>query len=81
MKQRTHSGAKKTFRVKKNKVMVDKAAKRHLLVNKSKDQKSITVMEVSSTRMRATRKMLGGLKVTKKRTLSNVEKAEAAKAK
>lgn len=61
MKQKTHSGAKKTFKVKKKKIVVDKAAKRHLLINKSKGQKAITRMTVPSARTKATRRMLGGL--------------------
>lgn len=66
MKQKTHSGAKKTVKRKKRILVVDKAAKRHLLVNKSKDQKSITVVPVSSARLKAVRKMLGGIRVPKK---------------
>ncbi len=70
MKQKTHSGAKKTVKRKKKILMVDKAAKRHLLVNKSKDQKSITSVKVHSTRLRAVRKMLGGVRAPKRATAS-----------
>lgn len=66
MKQKTHSGAKKTFKKTKNGLRVNKAAKRHLLVNKSKKQKSITEMPVHPTRVRAVRKMLSGVKALNK---------------
>jgi large subunit ribosomal protein L35 len=45
MKQKTHSGAKKRFKItgskKKIKVLGRKASARHLLVNKSKRQKKL----------------------------------------
>ncbi len=39
MKFKTHSGAKKRVKVKKRIVQMQKASKRHLLINKSKRQK------------------------------------------
>ena len=63
MKQKTHSGAKKRFKVRKSgKVMTQKASKRHLLTNKSKGQKKkdASGMPVHSTRMQAIRRLLPG---------------------
>lgn len=62
MKQKTHSGAKKTIKQTKTGMRVNKAAKRHLLTNKSKRQKNITEMAVHPTRVRAIRRMLSGVK-------------------
>lgn len=63
MKQKTHSGLKKRVKVRPGgKLMVDKAAKRHLLINKSKRQKSSSPngMPVSSAHMKAVRRLLPG---------------------
>lgn len=62
MKAKTHSGAKKRVRVRgkgKNlKLTFNKAARRHLMVNKSKRQKSIRNINVHSTNVSAIKKML-----------------------
>lgn len=63
MKQKTHSGAKKRFKVRKSgTVMTQKASKRHLLINKSKSQKKAhsSGMPVSQTRMQALRRLMPG---------------------
>lgn len=63
MKQKTHSGTKKRVKVRAGgKLMVDKAAKRHLLVNKSKRQKSAfpSGMPVTTAHMKAIRRLLPG---------------------
>jgi len=80
-KQRTHSGAKKRIKVKKSgKMFVQKAAKRHLLVNKSDGQKAINVMPVHPTRVKAVRKMLSGVKIRKSfRRTSKSENTDAKK--
>lgn len=62
MKQKTHSGAKKRVKVKgkgKNlKLTFNKAGRRHLLVNKSKNQKAIKNIDVHGTNQRAVKKLL-----------------------
>ena len=83
MKQKTHSGLKKRVKVRKNgkgAVMVQKAAKNHLLVNKSKGQKKkfASGMPVAAGRMKAIRRLMPGkikLKGAPKRKV--VEKAKA----
>jgi ribosomal protein L35 len=60
MKIKTHSGAKKRIAVKGGKAYVGKAAKRHLLVNKSKGQKSIGKVLVTTARMKALRRLMPG---------------------
>lgn len=66
MKQKTHSGLKKRVRVKASgAVAVEKASKRHLLVNKSKRQKKadLSGKAVHPTKMQALRRLMPG-KVT-----------------
>lgn len=66
MKLKSHSGTKKRVKVKKSgMVMVDKACRRHLLVNKSKRQKrsNKSGMHIDQTRMNDLRRLLPG-KVT-----------------
>ncbi|MDP4008511.1 MAG: 50S ribosomal protein L35 [Candidatus Peregrinibacteria bacterium] len=62
MKAKTHSGAKKRVKVKgKGKTLTltfDKAAHRHLMVNKSKKQKAIRTTEAHSTNVRALKRLL-----------------------
>ena len=62
MKIKNHSGTKKRVKVKgkgKNlKLTFNKAAKRHLLVNKSAKQKSIKDVPVHSTNQKAVKKLL-----------------------
>lgn len=62
MKIKTHSGAKKRVKVKgkgkKLKLTFNKAARRHLLVNKSKKQKSIRNIVASAANTKALKKML-----------------------
>ncbi len=63
MKQKTHSGLKKRIRIKtkkgKLKLFYQKAARNHLMINKSKKQKGLpTLIEVSSGRMQAVRRMM-----------------------
>lgn len=41
MKLKSHSGMKKRIKIKKRKLMMQKSAKNHLLVNKSKRQKNV----------------------------------------
>ncbi|PIR55066.1 50S ribosomal protein L35 [Candidatus Peregrinibacteria bacterium CG10_big_fil_rev_8_21_14_0_10_36_19] len=68
MKHKTHSGAKKRFKVRKSgTVMAQKASKRHLLTNKSKRQKKsfLSGMPVTMTHMKALRRLLPGLISTK----------------
>jgi large subunit ribosomal protein L35 len=63
MKIKTHSGAKKRIKVNGNgKVFVNKAAKRHLLANKSKRQKKShkSGMAVTTARIDHIRKLLPG---------------------
>mgnify|MGYP001569371559 CR=1 FL=1 len=62
MKIRTHSGAKKRVKItgkgKNMKFTFDKAAKRHLMVNKSKGQKRLTLTKASGSDYAALRKLL-----------------------
>ncbi|KKP40079.1 MAG: hypothetical protein UR28_C0003G0073 [Candidatus Peregrinibacteria bacterium GW2011_GWF2_33_10] len=63
MKHKTHSGVKKRIKVKKSKGKIklyyQKAARNHLLCNKSKSQKSIPQkVAVSSAMARALKKMI-----------------------
>ena len=61
MKQKAHSGAKKRIKVRKSgSLMVEKASRRHLLINKSKGQKSKgkTGLKIDPTKMQAVRRML-----------------------
>lgn len=62
MKIKTHKGASKRIKVrgkgKSLKLTFDKAAKRHLLVNKSKGQKSETRTVVAPSNLRAMKKLL-----------------------
>jgi ribosomal protein L35 len=63
MKLKTHSGLKKRIKVKKSKGKVklfyQKAARNHLLVNKSKKQKGLqTYVEADQTRVRAIRRLM-----------------------
>lgn len=78
MKQKSHSGLKKRIRVKgSGHIKVMKAAKRHLLVNKSKRQKKSfpTGMPVTKTRMMHIRRLLPGIVVLrKKKTKAKAEK-------
>ena len=63
MKTKTHSGAKKRIKVRKSgSVKVEKAARRHLLSNKSKCQKAKgkTGIPVHSTKMKAVRRLMVG---------------------
>ena len=86
MKQKTHSGLKKKVKVRKNgkgAVTVQKAARNHLLVNKSKGQKKkfASGMPVSSRRLKILRNMAPGMfkiKGAPKRKVS--EKKEAVNA-
>ncbi len=85
MKQKTHSGCKKRFKVRKSgSVAVGKAADKHLLQNKSKRQKKTTEMPVNPTRMRALRRMMPGkVKINtnyNEKNVSNEETKENAKA-
>lgn len=76
MKIKAHSGTKKRIKVRKSgTVMVQKAAKRHLLINKSKKQKGSfpSGMPVNATQMVALRRLLPG-----KVTLKRAKKAEVA---
>lgn len=66
MKLKSHSGTKKRVKVKKSgAISVDKAGRRHLLVNKSKRQKKLhkSGMPIDKTRMDDLRRLLPG-KVT-----------------
>ena len=59
MKAKTHSGTKK--RVKKTgsgKLIMAKACRRHLLVNKSKRQKNVKALGVDETNVKKLRKLL-----------------------
>lgn len=63
MKQKTHSGAKKRIKVRNSgSLMVEKASRRHLLINKSKSQKAKgkTGLKVDKTKMKAVKRMLPG---------------------
>jgi len=74
MKQKTHSGTKKRIKVRKSgSVVVQKAAKNHLLSNKSSRQKSIQVMPVHKTRLKAVRRLMPG----KVKLQGKVKKASA----
>lgn len=82
MKQKTHSGLKKRIKVRQSgAVSVGKAAKNHLLSNKSKGQKKshLSGMPVNETRMKAIRKLMPGtvgLKKVKKVVVKIEEKTE-----
>ena len=61
MKQKTHSGAKKRFQInKKGRAQMQKAAKRHLLVNKSKGQKRLgkKKLTLSASNVKKIKKLL-----------------------
>lgn len=62
MKAKTHSGAKKRVQAKGSgkslKLTFNKAARRHLMVNKSKGQKAISNIEAHSTNVRALKRLL-----------------------
>ena len=62
MKAKTHSGTKKRVKVKgRGKTLTltfNKAAHRHLMVNKSKKQKAIKNTEAHSTNVRALKRLL-----------------------
>ncbi|PKL36463.1 50S ribosomal protein L35 [Candidatus Peregrinibacteria bacterium HGW-Peregrinibacteria-1] len=63
MKQKTHSGAKKRIKIRNSgSAVTKKAATSHLLVNKSKGQKSMakTGIPVHKTRVKALRRMMPG---------------------
>ncbi len=63
MKAKTHSGAKKRIKVRNSgSIKVEKAARRHLLMNKSKCQKAKgkTGIPVHSTKMKVVRKLMAG---------------------
>ncbi len=63
MKQKSHSGLKKRLKIKKSGVlMVEKSAKRHLLSNKSKRQKTAFPggMHVHATKLKAVRRLMPG---------------------
>ena len=59
-KLKTHSWAKKTFKVtKKGKLIADKACNNHLLTNKGKNNKKFAYWKViDKTRMTSLRKLL-----------------------
>lgn len=63
MKQKTHSGAKKRISIKKSKgkikLFYQKAARNHLLINKSKSQKGLPEKrEVSGAMRKSIKSML-----------------------
>ena len=60
MKIKSHSGTKKRVRARKNKLMMQKACKNHLLSNKSKRQKNAFTCgyEVDSTNLKKVKKLL-----------------------
>lgn len=64
MKAKTHSGTKKRIKVRKSGTLsVNKANRRHLLVNKSKRQKNIQEMPADRTRIVSLRRLLPGKKI------------------
>ena len=62
MKAKTHSGTKKRVKVrgkgKSLKLTFNKAARRHLMVNKSKRQKAIRNIDVAHSNVYAIKKLL-----------------------
>lgn len=78
MKIKSHSGTKKRVKVRKSgTVMVQKSARNHLLINKSKKQKGsfINGMPVHPTMMVSLRRQLPG-KVTLKKNRNKVRPQE-----
>lgn len=64
MKAKTHSGTKKRIKVRKSgSLSVNKASRRHLLINKSKRQKNIQEMLADKTRKKSLRRLLPGKKI------------------
>jgi len=61
MKQKSHSGAKKRIKIRKSgSVAVDKSCQNHLLSNKSKRQKKISSVPVTTAFMKQMRRLIPG---------------------
>ena len=58
MKAKTKKSASKRFKITKHKVLVQKASKNHLLVNKSKRAKRVKTQEAPASHSKQIRRLL-----------------------